>query len=255
VTGQRALERLFADCARDAACAAAFPNLRADLEALLASGEAGSLKGTAAGPRTGAMSEIAIDRDGVVGLVRGALYVGMTRALAPYAIVAAARGDPKPLVALGAATAEWSADTMSLGAMLGIICGEDQALARKSAPARLSFGFMRDSYFRYFAAACSVWPHRELPAAMFKPLSSSVPALAISGEADPVTPPASGEATLKQFSRRVHVVIPNGFHTNSSNPCVARIIAQFLNDPLAGGRDHSCANRVRAPRFITSPNA
>lgn len=255
VTGQRALERLFADCARDVSCASAFPNLRTDLDGLLARGEQGGLSFEVPDPRGGQRRAVSIDRDGVVGLVRGALYVGMTRALAPYAIAEGARGDLKPLLALGAATAEWSADTMSLGSMLGIICGEDQAQARKADPAKLSFGFMRDSYFRYFAQACSAWPHRKLPSAMFEPLSSRVSALVISGEADPVTPPASGEAVLRQFATRVHVVIPNGFHTNSSNPCVAGIIASFLNDPKAGGRDHGCVKRAPRPRFITSPNA
>lgn len=255
VTGQRALDLLFADCARQAACAATFPHLRENLDALLSRGERGELRFDVGDPRSGLERSGMINRDGVVGLVRGALYVSMTRALAPYAIARGAAGDVKPLLALGAATAEWSVDTMSLGSMLGIICGEDLARAKIQNPASLSFGFMRDSYYRYFAEACSAWPHRALRAAMGEALVSRVPALAISGDADPVTPPSSGEATLKQFSTRVHVVLPNAFHTNSANPCVAGIIASFLDDPVAGGRDHACAKRVAPPRFITSPNA
>lgn len=254
VTGERALQRLFADCENDAPCHAAFPDLRADFDALMTRAEQSGLAVKEANARSGAVEEFVLDRDGASGLVRGALYAGFTRALVPYAITQAVRGNLKPLLALGAATSEWSVETMSLGSMLSIICAEDFVRAQKGDPRVLSFGFMRDSYFRYFNAACSVWPRGALPAAMFQSFSSQVPAMTISGEADPVTPPSSGAATLKQFSQGVHVIVLDGFHTNSSDRCVAGLMAAFLDDPVAGGRDQACLKRSRKPHFITSPN-
>jgi pimeloyl-ACP methyl ester carboxylesterase len=254
-TGEAALALLFADCVHDAACNGAFPNLKADLATLIARAERGEIAYEAPDPREGRLKTGSIDRDGVVALVRGALYVGMTRALVPYAISQGARGDVKPLLALGSATAEWSVETMSLGSMLGIICAEDWAQARKLEPAALNGPFMRHSFYHYFAAACSGWPARELPASMFAPLSAKSPAMVISGEADPVTPPSLGAAVLKQFASGVHVVIPHAFHTNSSNTCIAELIGAFLDDPMAGARDQTCVKRVAPPRFMTSPNA
>jgi pimeloyl-ACP methyl ester carboxylesterase len=171
----------------------------------------------------------------------------------PYAITQGSLGDLKPLIALGAATSEWSAETMALGSMLAIVCAEDLARALRGDQAKNTFGFMGDSYVRVFAAGCSVWPYREVPTEMTQAFSSRVPALAISGEADPVTPPASGEATLKMFATRVHAIVPHGFHTNSSNRCVADIIGSFLADPERGGRDHACLKRAPRPRFLVSP--
>jgi pimeloyl-ACP methyl ester carboxylesterase len=254
-TAEAALTLLFADCAHDASCNGAFPNLKADLATLIARAERGEISYEAPDPRDGRLKTGSIDRDGVVALVRGALYVGMTRALVPYAISQGARGDVKPLLALGSATAEWSVETMSLGSMLGIICAEDWAQARRLDPAALNGPFMRHSFYHYFAAACSGWPARELPVSMFAPLSAKSPAMVISGEADPVTPPSQGAAVLKQFASGVHVVIPYAFHTNSSNTCIAELIGAFLDDPMAGGRDQTCVKRVAPPRFITSPNA
>lgn len=251
--GQAALERMFEDCARDKACAAAFPTLRADFDAILKRAEAAPFSANIIEPRTGRAQSTFIDRDGAVGFVRGALYAGVTRSVAPYAIAQAARDNFGPLAALGAATSEWSAETMSLGSMLGILCGEDQARASREKPADMSFGFMRDSYIRIFAAGCSVWPHRPLPAEMMQAFRSDVPAMAISGAADPVTPPAGGEGALKMFGARVHVVIPNGFHTNSSTKCIADLIGSFLADPAKGGRDHACVAKIALPRFIVSP--
>ena len=251
--GQAALDLMFDDCAKDKSCAAAFANVRADFDLILKRAETAPIAVDAIDPRDGKMRRSVIDRDAAAGFVRGALYAGFTRSVAPYAIAQAAKGDFGPLLALGSTTGEWSAETMSLGSMLGILCGEDQASARGADQGAMSFGFMRDSYVRIFATACSVWPYQTLPAEMTRAFTSTVPAMAISGVADPVTPPASGAAALKMFGARVHVVIPNGFHTNSSNRCVADIIGSFLHDPATGGRDHGCVSKIAKPRFITSP--
>ena len=109
---------------------------------------------------------------------------------------------------------------------------------------------MRDSYYRGFVLFCAEWPTVPLPPEMLAPLAGGVPALVISGDADPVTPPSLGEAALAQFTPRVHAIVPGGFHTNSSNPCVASIIAAFLADPHTGGRDHVPRARGVPPRFV-----
>lgn len=251
--GQAALERMFDDCAKEKACGAAFPNLRADFDALLERAAAEPFAVDIVDPRTGRLQNVVIDRDGAAGYVRGALYAGFTRSVAPYAITQGARGNFAPLAALGSMTGEWSVETMSLGSMLSILCGEDQHRASREKSAAMSFGFMRDSYVRIFTGGCSVWPYRPLPGEMMQAFKSNVPAMAISGVADPVTPPAAGEGALKMFGAGVHVVIPNGFHTNSSSRCIADLIGSFLADPATGGRDHACVAKIAPPRFIVSP--
>jgi len=252
-TAEDALQRLIAECAADAACGRAYPSLKRDFAALLDGAEAGALAGDVRRPETGRLAQVALDRDTVAGLVRGALYVELTRALLPLAITEAARGRLEPLLALGAATGAWSTDTMALGFTLGIVCSEDLAQSKQDDPGRLSAGFVRDSYYRAFLLFCSEWPTAPLPPEKLSPIESSVPALVISGEADPVTPPSLGEATLAQFATGVHAVVPGGFHTNSANPCVASIIASFIAEPGAGGRDHGCLRRrAPAPSFFVA---
>jgi pimeloyl-ACP methyl ester carboxylesterase len=121
-------------------------------------------------------------------------------------------------------------------------------------PAARTGGFMRDGYYEIFDEACELWPHEALPEPMHQPFTSDVPALAISGEWDPVTPPALAEQALRQFSGSAHVVVPRGFHTNSHDPCVARIITSFLDDPVSGGREHACADATPPLRFLTGPS-
>ncbi len=248
-SAENALERLFADCTNDAECARAFPSVRDDLAELLVRAESEAIAAEVADPRTGELTPAALDRDTIVSLLRGALYVRMTRAVVPFAVDAAARGDLAPLLALGAATGEWSTETMAVGFTLGILCSEDvtQSSTDDAVAVTTTTGFLRDSYYRGFAAACEAWPTTPLPPTMLAPLRATTPALAISGEADPVTPPTLGNAALAHFATQVHVIVPGGYHTNSANPCVADIIAAFLEDPARGGRDHDCLQRAAAP--------
>jgi pimeloyl-ACP methyl ester carboxylesterase len=246
-TAEDALARLLADCAADAACAQNFPALASDFAGLLDQAEAGAVTANLHRPDTGRLTEVAFDRDGVASLVRGALYVELTRSMLPLAIAEAARGRLEPLVALGATTGEWSTSTMALGFTLGIVCSEDLAQSARGDRAELSAGFVRDSYYRGFVQFCAEWPTVPIPSEMLAPIASNVPALVISGEADPVTPPSLGETALAQFASGVHAIVPGGFHTNSASPCVASIIAAFLADPNAGGRDHACLERAAPP--------
>lgn len=251
--GQQALDRMFDDCSADRRCRTAFPALRSTFNTVLQRLEVEPLLLELNDPRTASPTRGRIDRDFVASTVRGALYAPFTRAVAPYAINRAARGDWAPMLALATAATEWSADTMAAGAMFSILCSEDIEQALKLPPSMLSFGFMRDSYVRPFAAACSVWPHRVLREDQYAPFSSKVPAMVISGPSDPVTPPASGEVTRKMFGRSVHVVVPHGLHTNGSNACVAALIRSFLQDPRTGGREHSCLSKGARPWFLTTP--
>jgi pimeloyl-ACP methyl ester carboxylesterase len=246
-TAESALVRLLADCSADTACTRNYPTLAADLAALLGRAETAGVVAEVRRPDTGRAAHLALDRDAVASLVRGALYVELTRSLLPLAITEAARGRVEPLVALGAATGEWATGTMALGFTLGIVCSEDLAQSARGDPTELSTGFVRDSYYRGFTLFCADWPTSPIPSEMLAPIASDVPALVISGEADPATPPALGLTTLAQFATGVHAIVPGGFHTNSANPCVASIIAAFLDDPSTGGRDHQCLARAAAP--------
>lgn len=248
--GQQALERLFRDCAEDKACATTFPDLKDAFARILDRAASNPALLNAIDPRSGKPSKTLIDRDAVAGIVRGALYSGHYRAVLPFAITQADTGNFSPLLALGTSTSEWSAETMSLATMLGVICPEDYSRARNAAT---STGFMQDSYIRTFSAACSNWPHKPIPRIMLEAFNTNIPALVISGAADPVTPTASGAATLRMFASSVHVVIPNGFHTNSGSKCIADLIGEFLKDPNKGARDHACVAKITKSRFMLSP--
>jgi TAP-like protein len=203
-------------------------------------------------PRDGRDRTYVFDGDSIRGVVFGGLYIEITRSVLPLAIARAAAGRFGPLAAISATTASWSSDAMAFGSTLSVLCAEDWRQTVAGQPSGRT-GFMGDLYFRTFDAACRAWPSRPVPAEMFAPFVSSAAALAISGTLDPVTPPALAAQTIAQFEISVHLVIPGAFHTNSTNPCAARVIAAFLEAPASGGRDHSCLRDAGRSRFVITP--
>jgi pimeloyl-ACP methyl ester carboxylesterase len=252
-TSQAAVERLFADCADDTVCARNFPNLEQTFADLLERADAAPETVVLPDPRSGKPKTYIFDGDSIRGAVFGGLYIELTRSLLPLAIVRAAAGEFGALLAISATTGSWSSDTMALGSTFSVLCAEDWRQALAAPAAQRSGGFMGDLYFRTFNAACEAWPSQPVPAVMLERFESSVAALAVSGELDPVTPPDVAEQALAQFTTSVHIVIPGGFHTNPAHPCVARVVAEFIADPVAGGRDHGCLRVAARPDLVGAP--
>jgi pimeloyl-ACP methyl ester carboxylesterase len=252
VAPDNALDKMLAQCASDAACAAAFPNLPAKLDRLLQTATAEPIVTRATDPVTGEHTTFALDYFAVSSMLRFAMYFRPSTELLPYAIDAAAEGNFAPL--LGALSIVSDEEAVAFGTQLSMLCAGDWPIARDGGAAARTGHLMRDGFYQFYATACGVWPEGRLPAAMLQPFTSNVPALAISGEWDPITPPEDAERALKQFATSVHLVVPRGSHVNSEHPCVLKVIASFLVDPISGGRDHTCAAAMPAVRFMTGPS-
>lgn len=245
-TPDRSIEAVIAACEKDAACAGRFPTLRADLAAVLARAEAGPIAGAAPGPMTGRRGNFSLDRLGIGNAIRVALYSKTTAELVPFAVTEAARDNWTPILGMMSAALD---ETISMGAQFSMLCAEDWRQADGLDPAERTGYLMKDAYYRFFSPACAVWPMDPLPPDMLKSFRSDAPALVISGAWDPVTPPELGEQTLAQFSNGRHLVLANGFHTNSASPCIARIVGRFLENPAAPSEDE-CVARMPPPRFF-----
>ena len=247
-----ALAKVLTQCAADSSCAAAFPDLPAKLERLLTAAAGKPIVTRVAHPQTAEQTTFVLSYSTLAGIVRFALYSRQATELLPYAIDAAANGNFTPL--LGISSVGLSIESIELGMQFSTLCAGDWPSARDAGAAARTGHLMRDGFYESYNAACKVWPQARLPARMLRPFSSNVPALAISGEWDPVTPPADAEHALRQFSTSVHLVVPHGPHGNSQDPCVLKIISSFLVDPIAGGRDHACVATMPAVHFMTGPS-
>jgi len=152
---QRALDRLFDDCASDPGCSEAFPDLREELASLLKALDRKPQIVRLTHPRRGTPVELTVDRHAVSQAIRGALYLPLDSSLIPFAIHSAARGDYATSAALMSRLSESAVETMSLGATLSVLCTEDVSrLAYRPRPDRTQESFLGDAAIRDWESLC-----------------------------------------------------------------------------------------------------
>jgi pimeloyl-ACP methyl ester carboxylesterase len=239
----QALERLFALCAADAGCHAAYSDPWQDLAATFARIGDGGAAVTVDG-RT-----VTLRKPAVVAAIRAWLAAPASAVELPRMLRKAAGGDLVPL-ATTALAARRASRELAEGMFLTVACSELLAGVDKAALARESAGtFAGTDAIDELMAACAVWP----PAASSRPagpLPKNVPVLVISGWHDPSTPPESGELVARAFGNSRHMVIHHAGHSfNNLKGCADEVIASFLAAGSLAGLDLSCAERVAMPAF------
>jgi len=200
---RRAYQLLTEDCAVDPPCHAGFPNFAAELQSVRKS----------------------LSPDQLLGL-HLLLYSSATARRVPWLVHEAARGLPQALEREIAQMREILAGQLTIGLHLAVVCSEDLPFSRHPKPVD-PVGASFDSQY---AALCRDWPRGEVPADFRAPFHSDVPALIVSGDRDPVTPPEDAAAIARSFGHAKVVTVPGSSHLlDGFDGCVNRIIARFLD--------------------------
>jgi pimeloyl-ACP methyl ester carboxylesterase len=250
---QRAMGLLFQGCAQEPACAKAFPGLPGRFDKLLVNLEKAKVQTQVPDPLTGEKTEVQIDRDTVAGILRAVLYQPWQASLVPLIVSRAEQGDWAPLVALGTAWGDGLSDSIALGMMLSVLCAEDLSRWEEGdLEAHTKDTFLGKTILKNFRDACSVWPTGKAAPGFGEPVRSDKPVLLLSGELDPVTPPAWAEEAKKTLPRSAHFVLPGIGHGATAVGCVPRLIADFLEKPDPAALDGSCVARSKRPPFFVT---
>jgi len=250
---QRALDRLLADCQASAPCRDTFPGLGDRIGALLARLEQQPARVRVRHPRTHEVEDISVEAPIVAGILFRALYSPLTASIVPTLVERAEQDDYGGLFALALAGAGGD-ENMSIGMQLSVLCSEDVAFVTRDDVAAANAGTMfGDLLMGNQLDACAIWPTRALPPDYSRPIESDVPALVLSGEIDPVTPPSWGEEVVRHLSHGRHVVVPATGHGVISTPCGMRMVEAFIDAASADGLDTSCVDTLRRPPFFVTP--
>jgi pimeloyl-ACP methyl ester carboxylesterase len=248
---QRALDLLYTDCERDVDCKRAFPDARGAVEQLLGSLDQRTLQLRLTDPRTGQQHSMRLGRSGLASVLLGLLYVPELAGMIPLGVERARHDDFGLLVAAAAAFTD--AAQVSTGMFLSIVCAEDVArISASEAEEWSAQTFLGGERLALLQAECSEWGVAALPEAYFAPVNSAVPSLVLSGNLDPVTPPAWGQLVADQLSQSLHIVVPGAGHGVSSLGCMPRLIAEFLDSLDPGALELDCVRRLERPAFFTS---
>jgi pimeloyl-ACP methyl ester carboxylesterase len=243
---QAALDQLFAQCAQDAACARAYPNLRAEFDALVGKLDAGPLTLNLPDPRTARQVDVTMTSARLLGTVHNMLYSPADARRLPFLVHSASEGRWQPFVARRNLAADFAAEGSPATLLhLAVVCAEDMprltpALAASDAsPLTRALG----DRLRGLCRAMNV------PAVPAVPLTRiAAPALLLSGALDPVTPPRRAQDAARFMDHAQLLTAPNVGHGVSQLGCAPRLLRAFLDRPEAKV-DGACLNEIPAPTF------
>jgi len=250
---ERALDLMFARCAATPTCDGAFPDLKARFRALLADLALHPKSVEVPDPSTGVGQKVVFDREQFAGAVRLLNYYSVTTALLPFFIDHAAKGNVAPMAAELLLLSAHLDEQLAYGMNAAVSCAEDVPGYGSADRARLAGTYLGTGQLDELAVLCEGWPKGVVDADLFTPLHARVPALLLSGEADPVTPPASAARAALGFSDAMHVVVPGQGHGQLGVGCAPYLVARFLLAGTTHGLDASCLATVTPDPFVLGP--
>jgi pimeloyl-ACP methyl ester carboxylesterase len=251
IDAEKALDGWLAGCEGDAQCKAAYPNFRSDLQKLL---DAPPTPARVVNPMNGREEAVTINREMIVALLRSPLYVPTLSASVPFVVTEAAAGRFTPLVGLSTALGGGLED-MAWGMHFSVVCSEDvPRLATTTESKSALFG---DTFSGMYAKVCERWPRAKVPAEFYSVPTAQFPVLALSGGADPATPPRHGERVAKAMGANAkHIVVPQAGHGVLSIGCMRDEMLKFINaeaDAEALKVDGACAASIPRPTAWVLP--
>lgn len=249
---QRALALMFDRCAESRACSERFPDIARRFEALQARLGSRTFDIGLRDPFTGERTEMEISWPRVAALLRMYSYAPETVSLLPLLIAQAEAGDWETFGANVLILERESQTLLYTGMHNSVVCSEDAPLFPAAAvdePAYL--GTLTVDFIR---AVCDAWPSRAMPPDFHQPVSSDVPVLLLSGEADPVTPPENADAVADHFFNSRHLVAPGQGHGIAWRGCVPLLMARFLADQDPQGLDTTCLEKLSGSAFFIDRN-
>jgi len=245
--GQQALDLFCGRCKADEVCQATFPNLKSELDAVLQRVEETPVDIAIAHPVTGQPLELTINKTTLTNIVFNTLYVPDLIAMLPLAIHQAyAAENYAPLITQAYLVNAGIYD----GMFYAVACTEDAPLISSEKTDQQSEESLFTGNAKIFLEVCKAWPQGELPQVVHAPVTSDVPVLMLSGEADPVTPPWHAKQLDQSFTNDIHLIFNAMGHGNSNNQCAAKIIDKFIESASIMNLETECVEAVEPPPFF-----
>jgi pimeloyl-ACP methyl ester carboxylesterase len=247
---ESALDLQFGRCAKTPGCTKSLGDPRERLDTLMAKLRTDAPLVQYRDASTGEMKEERLRPGHVAGLTRMYAYAPVAASILPLLLHEADQGHYEGLMALSKMLAGSLSDQMMYGMQLSVVCSEDASGLRIDAT--MSKSILGNQLVDLMAAQCAVWPKGTVPADFHKPLATPVPALLLSGELDPVTPPAYAAQVVKTLPKGRALVLRGQGHNVIGVGCMPKLYAQFLETADAKALDAKCLDSlVYTPPFTT----
>ncbi len=218
--GQDAFELAFSACSADAECAAKYPD------------SMGQLRATAALWDAEPAGDLELQGADLVNVLFSLAYSPSGIEILPFLIDEVAAGK---LSGLERILGRIGGGSDAFGMHLSLHCAEEVPFTDEAAVTaadeaifpELREGLSGRKYLEY----CSHWPVRKAPDSENTAVVSAIPSLVLSGEFDPITPPANAALVHASLSNSQYFNLQNQSHGASVGECGLSLVQTFLDAP------------------------
>jgi pimeloyl-ACP methyl ester carboxylesterase len=250
----RALEELHGSCAADAACHAAYPDVRGMIGETLRALREKPLQVPVAESFPIDGDAYAVNPQDLLAALHQGLYDRQIIPALPFLITAIRDRNVEALTGFVDAMGE-KAVRVNRAVYNTVECYERfpfwRETARPGVPSPWTELLREFVQFAVDSPVCAKWSQHRARPEEDKPVVSDVPTLILAGQYDPITPPEFGRQAAETLSQSRTVEFPHVGHVAfRSDDCPKNVVLQFLRDPQAE-LDLSCIREMEPPRFLT----
>lgn len=244
----RAFSRVFENCAANAECNAAYPDLEQVFYGLIVDYNQNWVKLTGRHSLSGFKFSVIVDGYMLSDVLFTALYDGARKL--PKLIYTIAEGDATVLFPYAQSLLD-GPFTISEGNYWSVQCHDEipyesvedvsdsvKVLNPLLQPARLSSGLTA-------FAICEHWTSGIADEIENQPIFSDIPTLIVAGDYDPITPPAWSELVHQELSNSFYYIYPTAGHGAIGDEVCAAKMAQFFLDDPSNPPDSSCMDGLQ----------
>ncbi|MFT6407227.1 MAG: pimeloyl-ACP methyl ester carboxylesterase [Arenicella sp.] len=247
---QAAFDGMVKRCSETPSCADRFGDIEQKFEQLRQRLIEQPVELTMAHPLTGKQIDHTVSEADLFAAVRFMPYATESTALLPMLIASAHAGDYIPLAAQGISLTESLGSEFASGMHNSVICAEDAPFVAKNAVAQTAETYFGSDMIDSLAAICQIWPSGIIDPDFRDSFDSEKPVLILSGETDPITPPANGARAASMFNNSRHLVVPSHGHGVMGRGCVPFLIRDFIATAKLEDVNSDCIERERAMPFF-----
>lgn len=252
---QRVFTVLFQGCAKDPHCNAKYPDLQTVFYNLVDQLNAHPISFNTQDFTTGQQYTVQFAGDDLISWVFSALYATNIIPYIPQTIFQIKAHNYTQLSTLyGELVFD---DTFSDGMFYSAECSEDWPFltqqdittSEQNITPQIAKVFGQEDEEQEYAI-CQFWKVQQVPATQKQQVVSSIPTLIVTGEYDPITPPANGQEVEKTLSHSYFFEFPGQGHGQQySSSCSDQIISAFYDNPDQQP-DGSCISQMTEPAFL-----
>lgn len=246
----RALGTLFEACAADAACDAAYPDLRQVFFDTVEYLNNNPVETIIRDPFTGQIYSALLTGDVFFGLVFQLLYQTEVLPVLPQLITDVSQGDVETLNRIrGAVLGQGT--VVSRGMSFSVQCNEEVSFSTVEEFEAILVDypelvdFFEDATLGHAAyAVCTFWDAGQAADVENEPVTSDIPTLVMTGAFDPITPPVWGRHAAETLEDSFFYLYPSVGHGAASVAgCPQDMLLAFLSDP-SRPPDDTCIDQM-----------